>query len=169
MSKGKWIFVGVVMLVALGIGWYAISPLFRDIEVHDELPENIMLEEVGTAAMGEDGEMTGMTTSSADGREERFEVVGTTGHPASGFVRVLETTDGTVIRYEDFETINGPNLHMYLAKDLDAKEYIDLGAIKGTRGSINYSVPADIDVSEYRYVMYWCVPFSVLFNYAEIR
>ena len=98
-----------------------------------------------------------------------FPVAGTAGHSASGSVSILETTTGTVIRYEDFSTINGPKLNVYLAKDLKAQEYIDLGPIKGTHGNINYSVPDGIDVSEYKYVMYWCVPFRVLFNYAEIN
>ena len=99
---------------------------------------------------------------------ESFPVMQTLGHPASGQVKVLNTTSGQIIRYEDFSTINGPNLHIYLAKDLDAEEFIDLGPIKGTQGNINYEVPEGTDLSEYRYVMHWCVPFGVLFNYAEI-
>lgn len=60
-------------------------------------------------------------------------------------------------------------LHLYLAKTLEADDFIDLGPIRGTRGDINYSVPDGVDLSEYKYVMYWCVPFSVLFNYVELR
>jgi len=141
----------IVVILALFVAYYAISPLFRNIEVNDALPENMTVPEEFQA-------------------EERVaDVVGTTGHPASGTVRVLETEDGSIIRYENFETINGPNLHVYLAKDLDAKEFIDLGPIKATRGNINYAVPKEIDIKEYRYVMYWCVPFGVLFNYAELQ
>lgn len=178
MSTRTKIILGIVAAVVLAVGWYGISPLFNDIEVNDALPENVMNTDEMDAPEDEADESPATTTTPADEGEqpeqtqeptaERFEVVGTTGHPASGYVRVLETTDGTVIRYEDFETINGPNLHVYLAKDLEANEYIDLGPIKGTRGNINYSVPANVDISEYKYVMYWCVPFSVLFNYAEI-
>ena len=98
-----------------------------------------------------------------------FPVIGTSGHPASGNVKLIETSDGLVARYEDFSTINGPQLHVYLAKDLKAKEFIDLGPIKGTKGNINYTLPKDADISEYRYIMYWCVPFRVLFNYAELQ
>jgi len=101
--------------------------------------------------------------------ETQYPVMGTIGHPADGFVRIVETQEGTIIRYEDFSTINGPNLHLYLSKDLQANDFIDLGPIRGTSGNINYVVPEGIDISEYRYVMYWCVPFKVLFNYAEIN
>ena len=96
-------------------------------------------------------------------------IVDTLGHPAEGTVRVIDTADGQVIRFEGFKTINGPRLHLYLAKDLDGEDYIDLGPIRGTEGNINYTVPPSVDLSEYRYVMHWCVPFSVLFNYADLN
>jgi hypothetical protein len=73
------------------------------------------------------------------------------------------------VRFENFKTINGPNVHVYLAKDTSGEEFIDLGAIRGTEGNINYTVPEGVDLSEYPIVMHWCVPFSVLFNYAEIQ
>lgn len=125
-----------------------------------------------TAAAAEESESDGendeeeLTEVAVEPRA--FPVVATALHPASGDVKVIETAEGTVIRFEDFETINGPNLHLYLAKDLDATEFVDLGPIRGTEGNINYLVPEGVDVSEYQYIMHWCVPFGVLFNYAEI-
>jgi hypothetical protein len=73
------------------------------------------------------------------------------------------------MRFENFKTINDPNLHIYLAKGIDAKEFIDLEKLRGTEGNINYTVPEGVDLSEYPIVVHWCVPFGVLFNYAEIR
>ena len=96
------------------------------------------------------------------------EVRGTQGHPASGEMKVIHNGNNHIIRFEEFKTINGPQLHVYLAKDLDAKEFVDLGPIRGTEGNINYSVPYGVDVKDYKYVMHWCVPFGVLFNYAEL-
>lgn len=137
----KKIIIILVVIVAILIAYYLISPLFIKIEVQEEAPQVEEGQEI-----------------------EKNEVIGTSGHPASGTVSVI----GDVIRYEDFMTINGPKLHVYLSKDLEAKEYIDLGPIKGTEGNINYNIPENIDISGYKYVMYWCVPFRVLFNYAEI-
>ena len=98
------------------------------------------------------------------------EVTPTFGHPASGTARVVTRSNGSkFIRFENFKTINGPNLHVYLAKDLDADDFIDLGSIRGTEGNINYDVPVGTDLDEYKYVLHWCVPFSVLFNYAELK
>lgn len=131
-------------------------------EMTEEETEEEVMEENEEDESKEMEEETQLTIDS-------FPVMPTRGHPASGIVKVLPTTSGTIVRYEDLETLNGPNLHIYLTKDLDAEEYVDLGPIKGTRGNINYEVPDDVDISEYRYVMHWCVPFGVLFNYAEIN
>ena len=188
----KKIIITILVLVAGYIAWYLISPLFITIEVDEALPENII-----THSQSDPVEISDLTKSDSttdepalveeesddlvgfEAPEEIVEeedivpsgssVVGTPGHAASGVVQVLETTGGSVIRYEDFETINGPQLHVYLANDLDAKDFVDLGAIKGTKGNINYEVPENIDLDDYKYVMYWCVPFGVLFNYAEIN
>jgi len=101
--------------------------------------------------------------------KEPAQIFGTFGHPASGTVRIVKTEGGTFIRYENLQTISGPDVHVYLSKDKDAKDYIDLGLIKGTSGNINYGVPDDVDISEYKYALNWCVLFHVLFNSAEIN
>ena len=176
MPQTKWILTALGLVIVAGAGYYVISPLFRNIEVQDELPGNIA--EQGVVPSGfeelsneEQAEMLDVPPESAQTLptvSATFSVMGTAGHPASGSVRVVNTTDGQVIRYENFKTINGPNLHVYLAKDMSANDFIDLGEIRGTEGNINYEVPDGVDLSEYRFVMYWCVPFGVLFNYAEL-
>lgn len=100
----------------------------------------------------------------APGASGPFEVVATKGHPSSGSVRVIKTESKTIVRYEDFKTINGPDLRLYLASDKKATKFIDLGDIKGTEGNINYTVPDDVDLEEYPYVLTWCRAFGVLFN-----
>lgn len=169
----------LAVIIVGGVGYYAISPLFNVQEVNDELPmasgaenlseeqneerEKLMAEANSTESETMEEEMPQM-----EAEPIAYPVMGTIGHPASGEVKILEVNGQTIIRYENFETINGPNLHLYLAKDLRATEYIDLGEIRGTKGNINYTLPDGIDISEYRYVMYWCVPFAVLFNYADL-
>ena len=49
------------------------------------------------------------------------EVIGTTGHPASGTARLVEVDGNKYVRYENFKTLNGPDIFVYLAKDLEAK------------------------------------------------
>ncbi|MFC1721203.1 DM13 domain-containing protein [Patescibacteria group bacterium] len=153
----------IILLIAfigiLIVAYYAISPIFDDIEVDDAEPSA-----VGEKIIVEESEVTPSVSE-----DLLHKVMGTSGHPAEGTVRVVQTEEGQVIRYENFSTINGPQLHVYIAKDLEAKEFVDLGPIKGTQGNINYAVPDNVDLDEYKYVMYWCVPFGVLFNYAEVN
>lgn len=168
MSAGiqkKHILVALVATVALAIAWYALSPLLRNKVVNDVLPEPAR----------QDGQSKEIPQSIAVGEPdpnksvaETIPVVATTAHPASGTVRVVKNGDETIIRYENYKTINGPDLRVYLATDLEATKYVDLGKIKGTEGNINYTVPAGTDLSQYRYVLTWCEDFSVLFNSADL-
>lgn len=190
----KKVAIGVGIIIVLGAAYYTLSPLLKNVEVQDELPEAITTDTAPNVSSGfedltpeQQAEMRRLIDEkNAEGPVEMdettpvepeipapatpttFPVMGTFGHPAEGTVRVIETAEENVIRYENFKTINGPRLHVYLAKDLDANEFIDLGPVRGTEGNINYGVSKDIDLSEYRYIMYWCVPFSVLFNYADL-
>lgn len=97
------------------------------------------------------------------------QIIGTPGHRASGTVRLVSTGGGEVVRYENFSTVNGPDLFVYLATDLEASEFINLGALKATDGNINYTVPPGTDIKKYPYVLVWCKQFSVLFNSAKIQ
>lgn len=163
------IVIALVVCVVIAIAWYVLSPLFQNKVVNDVLPESTPQENPSqkmpqSIAVGEpspNGEIRPLISAS-------FPIVDTPAHPASGTVRIVQGADETIVRYENYKTINGPDLKVYLAKDLEAKEYVDLGPLKGTEGNINYSVPKNVDVSEYRYVLTWCEDFSVLFNSAEI-
>ncbi len=184
----------IALLLTVSFAYYAISPLFRHIVVDESVPgsEKAMTEDMKKSEDME-GEMKkdAMDTDMEDGGEAGTEtmkkemtgeasevmekspapaaaVVGTVGHPASGSVRVVEAGGETFIRYENYKTINGPDLFVYLAKDLDAQEFVSLGELRATEGNVNYQVPDDIDVREYPYVLTWCKQFGVLFNHAKL-
>jgi hypothetical protein len=176
MKKVIWI---VVVIVAVAVLAYALSPLLRNKEINEKLPSSITMDHLSSeekaqmeeamkeANSGEPQTANEEMPTTSD-PEETYEVVETAGHPAEGEVRIVRSDGKTYVRFENFSTINGPNLHIYLAKDLEANEFVDLGPIKANKGNINYEVPAGVDISEYKYVMHWCVPFRILFNYAEI-
>lgn len=165
----KHIFIALAASVVLAVAWYALSPLFRNTVVNDALPGSAPLvspaEEMSQSiAVGEPGP----NVETAPVISASFPIVDTPAHPASGTVRIVRTADETILRYEDYKTINGPDLKVYLAKDLEAREYVDLGPIKGTEGNINYTIPQGVDISQYRYALTWCEDFSVLFNSADL-
>lgn len=148
----KKIIIAVVVVLLLGFAYYAFSPIFKTVTLQEDVPR---AQNVSSST-----EMIALP--------QHYSVVGTVGHPAEGVVKIFDSPDGKVIRYENFKTINGPDLFVYLSKDLEGKEFVDLGALRGTEGNINYAVPFGVDISEYRYVMTWCKQFGVLFNYADI-
>lgn len=163
---------GAALFVAFcAVAYYAVSPLFRNSTLDEPLPaqKDMVDLERQIAEMNKVPEKPMREVMPESGSvSPAFPIQGTIGHPASGRALVLESDKGTVIRFEDLDTINGPNLHVYLAKDLSAKEFVDLGPLKATNGNINYLVPEGVDIGDYPYVMHWCVPFGVLFNYAHL-
>ena len=98
-------------------------------------------------------------------------------HEGMGTATIYELADGTrILRFENFEVLNGPQLHVYLAPqnpvpDLAGAELegaIDLGALKGNIGDQNYTIPADVFLDQFQSVVIWCVPFRVAFNAAPL-
>ncbi|MCP5025715.1 MAG: DM13 domain-containing protein [Actinomycetia bacterium] len=99
-------------------------------------------------------------------------------HPTSGRAVVLnDGTEQRFLRFEDFETDNGPDLNVYLTRsgaDADASEFgaagdfVDLGDLKGNVGPQNYEIPADVDLEEFDTVVIWCVRFGVAFGAVDL-
>ena len=148
--KLKYIII-IILLITLGALYYGLSPLFIKKVVNEQAPIPSASEVLNTSS-----------------KALSAKVIDTKTHPASGEVRIVKNDAGTYIRYENFKTINGPDLFVYLANDLGAKDYTNLGELRATEGNINYKVPAEVDVIKYKYVMVWCKQFGVLFNYADI-
>ena len=96
-------------------------------------------------------------------------------HQGSGTATVYELENGSnVLRFEDFEVTNGPDLHVLLVPNDapvdrdDLTGYVDLGELKGNIGNQNYEIPPDIDISEFGSIVIYCEPFHVLFASASL-
>ncbi len=150
----KKVLLGLGIVVIVSAGYYMISPLFNTVMINDEVPMTLKATE----------EMS----STERMNEAIYPIVSTPLHPASGTLRLIEEGGKTFIRYENYKTINGPDLFVYLSKDVEATEFIDLGEIRGTEGNINYEIPEGVSLSDYPYVLTWCKQFGVLFNYVKI-
>jgi len=155
----------IILIAALGsaAAYYLISPAFVVIESNEASPVNTMITEVvQMPTMPTAQEMSDATILSTAYFKPHD-------HDVEGKALLIDDNGKKIVRFEDFDTVNGPELHVYLSTDLDAKDYIDLGEIKATRGNVNYDVPMGIDVNKYNKVLVWCEPFSVLFSYAELE
>lgn len=87
---------------------------------------------------------------------------------AEGLAKVIPLGDRTtILRLENFKSTNGPNVHLYLASDKAASNFIDLGRLKANNGNQNYYIPNGTDVAKYNMVLIWCKDFSVQFGSAQ--
>ena len=67
-------------------------------------------------------------------------------HTGSGDILLLRDPEGMIIlRFQDYDVCNGPDLHVYLTPDPDGDVHadgaIDLGEVRATSGNVNYVVP----------------------------
>lgn len=99
-------------------------------------------------------------------------------HETRGFAKVLEDADGKrFLRFEDFETSNGPDLLVYLSSKTPSgtddwhgydADFVDLGPLKGNVGNQNYRIPPDTDLERYSTAVVWCRRFEVGFAAATL-
>ena len=90
-------------------------------------------------------------------------------HKVSGEAKVYTDGNREYLRFENFESTNGPDLKIYISEDLDAESYISLGELKGNIGNQTYEIPEDVDLEKYNTVLIWCEAFSVLFGSADLE
>jgi hypothetical protein len=100
--------------------------------------------------------------------------VGLAGHAGTGDAGIFENPDGSlVLRFENFDIENGPDLEVYLVPGPDqtslAEGSIHLGALKGNIGDQNYDLPPGTELAPGAYTaLVWCEAFSVEFVGATI-
>jgi hypothetical protein len=94
-------------------------------------------------------------------------------HYGMGKVSVFNDT----VRLEpDFAVGPGPKYKVLLhtakgirkTDDVTAARFVDLGSLRAFKGSQNYTVPADLKLSDFQSVVIWCEAFGVLISPAEL-
>jgi hypothetical protein len=158
MKLDKWKLAVVILVIAVFAGWYAFRP--ERLVVNREVNEAFPVEGASSAQVVESGTFSGVM------------------HPTAGTATVYRLADGDrILRFTNFTTSNGPDVHVYLVAVDDAKDsatvknadFIDLGTIKGNVGDQNYVLSHDLDLSKYRTVSIWCKRFAVNFGAAPLR
>jgi hypothetical protein len=178
----------VIGIPALVVAWWLGSPLFLDSEVNEAFPVPAAADnqtEVESTVTTQGTTATTAPTASTTATSEP--TAGPTAllagefrdadssHQGTGTATIYELEDGsTLLRFEDFEVTNGPDLHVYLVPNEnpttseDLGGYVDLGSLKGNIGDQNYEVPDGVDISEFGSVVIYCVPFHVFFSIASL-
>jgi len=158
----------IILVAVLWVAWYLISPLWRDVVLDEASPLDNQDYQDAMDKVKDD--VVTMEDEMPSGPQVLLTADFKPGdHDVDGKALVIETDGNRVLRFEDFNTINGPNLHIYLSSDLTENDYVDLGPIRATKGNVNYELDPSIDLDKYNNVLVWCVPFKVLFSYAELK
>jgi hypothetical protein len=97
-------------------------------------------------------------------------------HGTTGNLLVLQDAEGVrYVRFEAFETDNGPDLFVYLSTNpVDGSEqafdddFVNLGRLQGNIGDQNYALPPDVDLSRFQSVVVWCDRFNSAFGAAPL-
>jgi len=155
----KWKVVLPIVIILLAVGWYVFRP--------ERLVVNQRVQEGFPTAKADSGEVQPLESGS-------FHSIL---HPTQGTATIYRVENGSrILRFTNFSTSNGPDVHVYLVAAQDANDaatvlnagFIDLGSIKGNVGDQNYAVGPDVDLSRYRAVSVWCKRFSVNFGTAPL-
>ncbi|MFL6208309.1 MAG: DM13 domain-containing protein [Pyrinomonadaceae bacterium] len=150
----------IVALIIVGGAWYAFRPerLFVDQKVNEQFP---------TASAA-----TNATTTLGTGN---FHSVA---HDTKGTATIYQLPNGQkTLRLTNFETSNGPDVHVYLVAASDATDsdtvkqagFVEISPLKGNIGDQNYDLPAGVDLNKYKAVTIWCQRFGVNFGTAPLK
>lgn len=159
MNKKILLSVGIIIILA--IAYWLISPLWMNVVLNEPLPINPSSSGDSSLMIKENDEMPSNAILSRGNMIARA-------HEVSGEALLVQDGGAMYLRFENLKTINGPDLRIYLSADLNANDFVDLGPIRATEGSVNYPIPVGTDIHKYKNAMIWCRAFSVLFSYAQL-
>src|SRR5689334_18918687 len=87
----------------------------------------------------------------------------------SGIARIYLQNNQYKLALENVLISNGPDLHVYLSKELLPATFIDLGNLQSVAGNQVYPLPGSPDFSQYKYALIHCKQYNHLFGSAELR
>jgi hypothetical protein len=170
----KLLLITIVAIIALSAAYYLIAPAFTSLEASEASPLDHMDSQTLSDFNKEMEAVKDVVFEESETFPSKAKLISQAtfkprAHEVEGEALLIESEKETTLRFENFETINGPNLHIYLSSDLEANDFIDLGKIKATKGNVNYKIPTNTNTTKYNKVLVWCVPFKVLFSYADLN
>lgn len=87
----------------------------------------------------------------------------------SGSAKVYFENNTYLLKLQEMNISNGPDLHVYISRERFPVNFINLGRLQSTRGNQVYSVPGNPNFLQYPYILIHCKQFNHLFGSAELR
>ncbi len=190
MPSRRIVIISVLAIPVLAMAWWLGSPLFLDRTVNEEFPNSATAVVPDSMTHEEVEETMAALADESQSAEDPMPEAGAPvalfsgefedadrAHRGSGTATIYELEDGgLVLRFEDFEVTNGPDLRVLLAghegpsdrSELDGDGYIELDSLKGNVGNQNYEIPGNYDLEDLGSVVIYCSPFHVIFSVAPL-
>ncbi|MFN3969342.1 DM13 domain-containing protein [Flavobacterium sp.] len=124
--------------------------LFTSCEVEGELTRDIVQEEVGNDAVLRS---TGTFNP-------------TSGISGSGTVKIYQLGNAYTLKLENYTITPGPDLKVYLSKADSPSDFVNLGNVNP---DLTYSIPQQVNLADYPYVLIHCQQYNHLFAIAALQ
>ena len=100
-------------------------------------------------------------------------IITTSSYTLTGDFTISEITDSQSLDLEIMSNYQAssslPGLYLYLSNNPNSiSGAFEVGAVQVFSGAHSYEIP-DTGVNEYKYLLYWCKPFSVKVGHGEIN
>lgn len=168
MSRRKvlWVISLVIAVPAATVVWWLASPLFISNTVEERFP-------AANAGSQADSMPEGALAVKRGSLRDADSF-----HKGSGEVVLYRLPDGShLLRLENINVTNGPDLYVFLSphasptnqQQVYTAGYGNLGKLRGNIGSLTYALPADVNPSQQRSAIIYCLAFHVVFSVAALQ
>ncbi|OIN66754.1 electron transporter [Exiguobacterium sp. KRL4] len=167
VRNGSKIILAIVVVGVLALSWWLVSPLFLNQAVDEELPpSSSTIEQEDETPASETDKSEPATPADFSGTF----VDGEKNYQTSGKIKTVTADDALYLRFEDFQTTNGPDLFVYLVEPgKKTADGIRIGALKGNQGDQNYVLPKEVDLTKHSRVVIWCRTFDADFGTGDLK
>ncbi|MEO6733548.1 MAG: DM13 domain-containing protein [Ferruginibacter sp.] len=85
----------------------------------------------------------------------------------TGIAKIYSKAGAYSLVLDSFSVSTGPDLHVYLSKEMQPINFIDVGLLKTTSGRQVYNINGMPDFMEYKYALIHCQQYNHLFGSAK--
>lgn len=89
----------------------------------------------------------------------------TPGTTVTGRAKIYQIDNKYDLQLANFSISDGPDLKVYLSKSNTPTEFINLGNLSSAK---IYSIPTQVDFSQYKYLLIHCQQYNHLFAVAQL-
>jgi len=87
----------------------------------------------------------------------------------TGTAKIYFQNNQYILALGNFNSSNGPDLHVYISKEAKPVNYIDLRKLQSISGNEQYPITCTINFSEYKFALIHYQQYNHLFGNAELK